>query len=515
MPIFSSDSTSTLSIITDILGDIISDVEKTSKSRFTYSYDIISSPFSQHHQGEELLDWDEGIRSESNISGRTRSHVAAVVASRSTSTVRNLLNEFQFDYANFAATPFPAQRRATGREARVQQMLDADNVTFAPLTDIGVSFPNQAQVESDEETGAESDDDGLVAAAAAVALAIANTTASVPQAPPPQQNLPRPESIETQAEKDIAESLRVVMAIIFENKDTMVDGDFLEATNLLKKVYEAKDPRKLKDDLVAQRVEYDDLYEEFCDISREKTYLQGRVRSVKHSEKYFKERLKESFTREEELCLNIKGLDEKITVLKEDIKDRKYDNDCLWKTKFHYQNKFIKLAEEHPQVLDKKDHREVDIIKKRKAMSDPVAVLDSLPPVKVKCAVLNSGKCKIQLNVQESESPLCCLFKNDVEEGGVVFTKTLKPTIVVENIPVVSATHHKKLCDFMLNDHQVRRLWLTRPTAVDLELDTKTGKTTGRAFFTFNTPKEASMAIRKSNEQQLDKSHSIKTYMNI
>ena len=91
----------------------------------------------------------------------------------------------------------------------------------------------------------------------------------------------------------------------------------------------------------------------------------------------------------------------------------------------------------------------------------------------------------------------------------------MDPIIVVENIPIINKEMCKQLCNYITNKRTSLRLWGARPSEINICLDSYTGKTTGKAYITFNTPKEASIAVRKSNGQNFDKVHNLKTYIKI
>ena len=303
------------------------------------------------------------------------------------------------------------------------------------------------------------------------------------------------------------------MAIVFEHKDEMGDADFLDATNLLKKVYEAKDPRKLKEDCAFIKRDYDELYEEYCDLSRCEKTLRDRLRLLSASEYRYRKSIADYYRREKKMFETIVSMKDEAISLKEDINDLQYENNRLWNTKFHYQNKLIKLDKEHPDILTEQDKKEVSTIKKRKAHQDPTSVLDSLSPVKVNLS-FKSGKCKVDLSIKEPECQLEYLFSpTDNERGGITYVKPLPPVVVVENLPIIEKERFLKLCQFLDNKRSIRRLWKNPPISIKLDIDSKTGRSTGKAYITFSSAEKASLAVRSSNGKKLDRQFILNTYI--
>ena len=316
---------------------------------------------------------------------------------------------------------------------------------------------------------------------------------------------------ETEGEKKVAESLREIMAIIFDNKEVIPSKDYLDMTNLLKLVYEIKDPIKLKEDIENIKYEYNELYDEFCSIMKDNKYYTERNVKLKRDNNALHKRLQKIFNK----YINQK---KKNIELKEDISDFKYENDRMWGTKFYYQNKLLKLAEKHPEVLDNNDKQEVAVIKKRKAMENPKSILDVLSPVKVNLTSLINGECKVNLEVQEAEELLGDLFKEDtveLEKNVITYVRLLDPDIIVENVPIIEKERIEELCKYLTNKKSINRLWKSRPKNIKIEVNHKTGLTTGRAIITFYTPTEASMAVRKSNNGFIDRKHKIKTFIKV
>jgi len=455
-------------IVTGIVEKVVSIAEDTSViesvTNFVFNFDDNGSIFSQHYNNQEERDWDETGALE--FQETNEAHVS-----------RNLMNEFM-------SIRIPASRNSLRQQ------------TTTPLsnTEINLSFSEQTPINISD-----------------------NPSASAPAAPPPPSIFDIG-SEETQEEKDIAESLREVMAIVFEHKDTMGSGDFLDATNLLKKVYEAKDPRKLKDEIKEFKKSYDELYDEYRVQLREaattEKYYSRRVSDLSLSQIKLKKENKQQSK------IIVTGKDKQL-MLQEEVdhlealeQDYIKVNNDLWKTKFHYQKKLLKLAEEHPEVLSKQEKKEITTIKKRKTMEDRTAVLDTLSPVKVNLTMKN-GKCLMGIDIQEPDDQLEFLFGEETEEGEVKIVKILDPIIVVENIPIINKEMCKQLCNYITNKRTSLRLWGARPSEINICLDSYTGKTTGKAYITFNTPKEASIAVRKSNGQNFDKVHNLKTYIKI
>jgi hypothetical protein len=215
-------------------------------------------------------------------------------------------------------------------------MPDSDSVSISDL-----SFPDQSPID---------------------------TTGAAPPPPPVVAAV----SEEDKAEEECAEALRTVMAIIFERKNDLGDADYLEMTNLLKTVYETKDPRNLKQEISDLRDESASYYEELCERSKEfrvqKTYYINSIKSL--NAKVLEQ---DKFNRTLKMALD-SHLDSQ-RALHEDISDLKYENSKLWKTKFHYQNKLIALSKKFPEILeDIETKKEIQTIKKRKSM----AVVDDL-----------------------------------------------------------------------------------------------------------------------------------------
>jgi len=173
-------------------------------------------------------------------------------------------------------------------------------------------------------------------------------------------------SEEDKAEEECAEALRTVMAIIFERKNDLGDADYLEMTNLLKTVYETKDPRNLKQEISDLKDESASFYEEICERSKEfrvqKTYY---INSIKSLNTTALEQDKSNRTLKMALDSHLDSQ----RALHEDISDLQYENSKLWKTKFHYQNKLISLSKKFPEILaDRETKKEIQTIKKRKSM---------------------------------------------------------------------------------------------------------------------------------------------------
>jgi hypothetical protein len=209
-------------------------------------------------------------------------------------------------------------------------MPDSDSVSISDL-----SFPDQSPID---------------------------TTGAAPPPPPVVAAV----SEEDKAEEECAEALRTVMAIIFERKNDLGDADYLEMTNLLKTVYETKDPRNLKQEISDLRDESASYYEELCERSKEfrvqKTYYINSIKSL--NAKVLEQ---DKFNRTLKMALD-SHLDSQ-RALHEDISDLKYENSKLWKTKFHYQNKLIALSKKFPEILeDIETKKEIQTIKKRKSM---------------------------------------------------------------------------------------------------------------------------------------------------
>jgi hypothetical protein len=443
------------SIINDLMTEITEQIVSSNETEYVFNHgDHI---FSQDFPGQELTEWDNdppGLWS--------------------TPTVRrNLLNEF-----NTVNISEPHSRVSITSEERVSSLTPA-------LVDI--TFPNQN---------------------------IINLSSSQSVAQTIDLSAP-----ETKEEKDIAESLREVMAIVFEHKDEMGDADFLDATNLLKKVYEAKDPRKLKEDCAFIKRDYDELYEEYCDLSRYEKTLQGRLRLLSASETRYRKSVADYYRREKKMFETIVYMKDEAITLKEDINDLQYENERLWNTKFHYQNKLIKLDKEHPDILTEQDKKEVSTIKKRKAQQEP-AVLDSLSAVKVNLS-FKSGKCMVNLSIKEPECQLEYLFSPaegdetaaNNERGGITYVKPLPPVVVVENLPIIEKERFLKLCQFLDNKRSIRRLWKNPPISIKLDIDSKTGRSTGKAYITFSSAEKASLAVRSSNGKKLDRRFILNTYI--
>jgi RNA recognition motif-containing protein len=459
-------------IVTGIVEKVVSIAEDStvmeSPTNFVFNFDDNGSLFSQHYNNQEERDWDEA--GALGFEDTDEAHVS-----------RNLMNEFM----TIGIPTGPAFN--TSLRQRLTSPLSN--------TEINLSFSEQTPVNISDNPSA----------------------SSAPAAPPPPSTVDIG-SEETQEEKDIAESLREVMAIVFEHKDTMGSGDFLDATNLLKKVYEAKDPRKLKDDIKEFKKSYEELYDEYREQLREaettEKYYSRRVSDLSQSQIQLKKENKQ------QIKIIVLGKKQQM-ILQEEVehldaleKDYIKVNDNLWKTKFYYQNKLLKLSKEHPEVLSKQEMKEITTIKKRKTLEDSTAVLDTLSPVKVNLTMKN-GKCLMGLDIQEPDDQLETLFAEETEEGEVKIVKTLDPIIVVENIPIINKEMCKQLCNYITNKRTSLRLWGVRPREINICLDSDTGKTTGKAYITFNTPKEASIAVRKSNGQNFDKVHNLKTYIKI
>jgi len=185
-------------------------------------------------------------------------------------------------------------------------------------------------------------------------------------APPPPPTI-APVSEEEKAEEECAEALRTVMAIIFERKNDLGDGDYLEMTNLLKTVYETKDPRNLKEEISDLRDESASYYEELCERSKEfrveKNYFINSIKSL-NATVFEQDITNRTLKRALESHLDSQR------ALHEDISDLQYENSKLWKTKFHYQNKLITLSKKFPEILeDIETKKEIQTIKKRKSMA--------------------------------------------------------------------------------------------------------------------------------------------------
>jgi len=470
-------------VMTEIIDKVVSIAEDASvnesPTNFVCNFDDNATIFSQHYNNQEDRDWDEiGAL---GFEETDEAHVN-----------RNLMNEFMS--IRIPAVPGSITRMGTSLRQRL--------TTPMSNTEINLSFSDQNPIDiSDNPT-----------------LASASASASTAPPPPPPVMIPILESQETQEEKDIAESLREVMAIVFEHKDTMGSGDFLDATNLLKKVYEAKDPRKLKDDIKEFKKSYDELYDEYREQLRESAdtekYYSRRVSDITH--KHIQ--LEKEHKHHSKIIVSLKKqqmiLQDEVEHLEALEQDYIKVNDELWKTKFYYQDKLLKMSEEHPEVMSKQEMKEITTIKKRKTMADTPAVLDSLSSVKVNLTMKN-GKCLMGLDIQESGDQLETLFGKETDEGEVKIVKTLDPIIVVENIPIINKEMCKQLCDYIYNDRTSTRLWGVRPSVINICINSDTGKTTGKVYITFNTPKEASMAVRMSNGKNFDKVHNLKTYIKI
>ena len=291
-------------------------------------------------------------------------------------TRRNLMTEFNrianTINPNILGGSMRLPRRAPGHLFNIDNIIDSIT-NPQPATEINLSFTNQATVT--ETTG------------------------------PVQINVPT--NTLNSEDEECAEALRTVMAIIFEKKDDLGDGDYLEMTNLLKKVYDTKDPVNLREELKTMEKYADDLYEEMCEKSREnraenRYYI--KLNAQLHAEQVnFKKAAEFNLACQKTWIDMNSDLKEDIVDLKEDIVDLKKDNDVLWDTKFYYQNKLLKLAEKHPEILSKEDLAEVNTIKKRKAKLDSHDVLDT-PWVKVRLS--REGKrVKVSLDKETDYTP--------------------------------------------------------------------------------------------------------------
>ena len=214
-------------------------------------------------------------------------------------------------------------------------------------------------------------------------------------APPPPTIAPVSE--EEKDEEECAEALRTVMAIIFERKSDLGDADYLEMTNLLKTVYETKDPRNLKQEISDLRDESASFYEEICERSKEfrvqKTYYINSIKSL--NAKVLEQ---DKFNRTLKMALD-SHLDSQ-RALHEDISDLQYENSKLWKTKFRYQNKLISLSKKFPEILeDIETKKEIQTIKKRKSMMPVDDLLIGIRTVPDRRGPCRLAKLKPQLSM--------------------------------------------------------------------------------------------------------------------
>ena len=284
-------------------------------------------------------------------------------------TRRNLMAEFNrianTINPNILGGSMRLPRRAPGHLFNIDNIIDSIT-NPQPEIEINLSFTNQATVT--ETTG------------------------------PVQINVPT--NTLNSEDEECAEALRTVMAIIFEKKDDLGDGDYLEMTNLLKKVYDTKDPVNLREELKTMEKYADDLYEEMCEKSREnraenRYYI--KLNAQLHAEQTCLKKAAEFNLVCQKTWIDMNS------DLKENIVDLKKDNDTLWDTKFYYQNKLLKLAEKHPEILSKEDLAEVETIKKRKAIPVSRDVLDT-PWVKV--SLSREGKrVKVSLDKETDYTP--------------------------------------------------------------------------------------------------------------
>jgi len=249
-------------------------------------------------------------------------------------------------------------------------MLDSDILDSDSLSASDLSFPDQSP--------------------------IAITAADTPP-PPPAAPVVAPVSEEEKAEEECAEALRTVMAIIFERKNDLGDADYLEMTNLLKTVYETKDPRNLKHEISDLRDESASFYEELCERSKEfrvqKTYYINSIKSINAT-------LAEKDMSNRTLKTALDSHLDSQRALHEDISDLQYENSKLWKTKFRYQNKLIALSKKFPEILeDIETKKEIQTIKKRKSMMPVGDLLIGIRTVPVRRGPSRLAKMKPQLSM--------------------------------------------------------------------------------------------------------------------
>ena len=210
-------------------------------------------------------------------------------------------------------------------------------------------------------------------------------------------------SAEETLEEECAEALRTVMAIIFEHKQDLGDKDYLEATDLLKKVYEGKDPRNLRAELFEANQMTSDIYETVREARGENRYYRNLNTNLLKENECMKRRLT---VQSDSIKTHLMG----VASLREDIEDLKYENDRLWKTKFRYQNQLVNLGDDHPEVLGPQLKQEIATIKKRKNWKETPSVLDSMKKVRVKIEY-EGGTAKVNLEPCDYEPQLSILSK--------------------------------------------------------------------------------------------------------
>jgi hypothetical protein len=299
---------------------------------------------------------------------------------------RDLLNSFTMDESLSSNTSEPPV------------IVNQSRMSYAEVVRSIVSRSSNVTVSTSEEIS--------VSAISAISAMQAPVEISLPgQADairPPGPPAP-PKTEEETLEEECAEALRTVMAIIFEHKQNLGDKDYLEATDLLKKVYEGKDPRNLRAELVEANQMTSEIYETVREARGENRYYRNLNTNLLKENESMKRRLTVQSD-------SIRAGLDYARKLHEDIEDLQYENGRLWKTKFRYQNQLVNLGDDHPEVLGPQLKQEIATIKKRKNWQETPAVLDSMKKVRVKIS-LEGDTAKVKLGLYDYEPQLSILSK--------------------------------------------------------------------------------------------------------
>ena len=195
------------------------------------------------------------------------------------------------------------------------------------------------------------------------------------------------------------------------------------------------------------------------------------------------------------------------------IGDYKYENNKLWRTKFFYQKRLVLFGEQYPEILEEYEKKEISRIKLRREIGVPVSLEDKFPYINVNISLDKDGKAIVDLKPKQ-ETIFGNLFdEENTDNYKITHIKSLKPIVVVNNVPIVYFEQFNELCSFLMNEKICKRLWNSKPDRVQLKINNEKTYSTGTVYLTFKSPKYASMAVRKSNRKLLDKKHRIYTYI--
>eukprot|EP01048_Picozoa_sp_COSAG05_P013888 COSAG05_NODE_1522_length_4642_cov_18.667841_2_plen_662_part_00 len=105
----------------------------------------------------------------------------------------------------------------------------------------------------------------------------------------------------------------------------------------------------------------------------------------------------------------------------------------------------------------------------------------------------------------EQEEP-----EEKVEEFDVFLGEAMKCILLVDGLPVLGEEKYDKLLKFLKTNPNLVKTWGAPPKKVEMPMDDEK-KTLGVAFLEFDTPEQASKAMKNAQGYKMDKNHVLKT----